>query len=62
VYVFQRLKAGIMEPEGTAVARQRLDKRRPAATHTQTHNKELLDPLFSLRSVSHQIQYAIKGK
>jgi hypothetical protein len=31
----QRLKSGIVEPQGTAIARQRLGKLVPAATNTQ---------------------------
>jgi hypothetical protein len=48
------MKAGIVEPKELAVARQRLDKHVPATTNTQA-TIELLDAVFSVRSVSYQI-------
>jgi hypothetical protein len=48
----QRLKAGTVESEETAVAKQRLGKHVPAATNTHTTIEEVLDAVFSVRSVS----------
>jgi hypothetical protein len=39
------------------VARQRLGKHVPAATNTRATTEELLDALFSMRSMSYQILY-----
>jgi hypothetical protein len=50
----ERLKAGMVEPEDTAVARQRLGKHVPATTNTH-ETDELLDAVFSMRFVSYQI-------
>jgi hypothetical protein len=49
-----RLKAGIVEPEEPAVDRQRLGKNIPAPTNRNAVIKELLDAVFSIRSVSYQ--------
>jgi hypothetical protein len=48
------LKAVILVPGGTVDARQRIDKYFPAATNTHA-TIELLDVVFSMRSVSYQI-------
>jgi hypothetical protein len=40
--VFQHLKAGIVEPEETAIARQKLGKHVSAVTNTCTTVEELL--------------------
>jgi hypothetical protein len=48
----QRLIAGILKPQETAVARQRLAKHIPAAMNTHA-TTDLLD-VFSMRSVSHR--------
>jgi hypothetical protein len=45
------LKAGIVEPEETAVTRRRLGKHIPAATNTHAVIEELLDAVFCMRSV-----------
>jgi hypothetical protein len=45
-------KAGIVEPEQTAVARQRFGKHVPAATNTHAAIQELLDSVFYMWSVS----------
>jgi hypothetical protein len=50
-----RLKAGTVEPEETAVARQWLGKHVPWATNTHA-TIELLDEVFSTLSVSYQIR------
>jgi hypothetical protein len=39
---------GILEPEETTVARQRLCKRVPAETNTLARIEELLDAVFSM--------------
>jgi hypothetical protein len=51
----ESLKAGIVEPEETVVARQQLGKMFPAATNTQAIIEVPLDAMLSMRSVSHQI-------
>jgi hypothetical protein len=51
----QLVKAGIVEPEETVVARQRLGNHFPAATNTHATVEELMDVVFSMRSVSYQI-------
>jgi hypothetical protein len=51
----QRLKFGIMKAEETDFARQRLGKHISAATNTHATIYELLDAVFSMRSVSYQI-------
>jgi hypothetical protein len=56
----ERQKTGIVEPEETAVARQRLAKHLPASTNTHTTVEELLDAVFSVMSVSYK--YVVKGK
>jgi hypothetical protein len=43
------------------VARQRLGKHLPAAMNSQATMEELLDAVFSMRSVSYQI-YVVKEK
>jgi hypothetical protein len=48
-------ESGIVEPEETAVARQRLCKYFPAATNTTVTIEKQLDVVFSMRSVSYQI-------
>jgi hypothetical protein len=45
----QRMKAGIVETEGTAVSRQRLGKHVPAANNTHVTTEQLLDAVFSMR-------------
>jgi hypothetical protein len=40
-----------MEPEGTAVDKQRLGKHFPTTTNTQAIIHELLDAVFSMRYV-----------
>jgi hypothetical protein len=45
------MKAGIVEPEETSTARQRLSKQVSAATDTQETTDELLGTVFSIRSV-----------
>jgi hypothetical protein len=45
------MKSGIVEPENKAVARQRLRKHVSPATHKQATIGELLEAVFSLRSV-----------
>jgi hypothetical protein len=52
----------IVEPEETAVAMQRLGKHVPAATNTHATTQELLDSVFSMRSVLSNTQYGVKGK
>jgi hypothetical protein len=47
-------QAGIVEPEETAVARQRLGKYVFAATNTQATTEELLDAVISMPFVSYQ--------
>jgi hypothetical protein len=42
------LKAGIMGPDETTIARQRLDKHVPAATNRQVTIEELLETGFSV--------------
>jgi hypothetical protein len=49
------MKVGIVEPKQTAVARQQLSKYFPAATIAQLNIEELLDAVFSMRFVSHEI-------
>jgi hypothetical protein len=44
-----------VEPEETAVARQWLGKNLPAKADTHATIEELLDAVFSMLSVSHQI-------
>jgi hypothetical protein len=51
----QHLKAGIVEPEETDVARQRLNKHFPTETSTHATIKELLGTVFSMQFVSYQI-------
>jgi hypothetical protein len=58
----QRLKAGIMEPEGMAVARQWLGKHVPAARNTHSTIDELLDAVFPMQSVISSTQHVVKGK
>jgi hypothetical protein len=53
----QSLKAGIVEAEETAAARQRLGKHLPAATNTHVTIEELLDAEFSMRFMSYQILF-----
>jgi hypothetical protein len=48
-------QAGIVEPEETAVARQRLSKHIPSATNAHARIEEHFHMLFSLLSVSYQI-------
>jgi hypothetical protein len=50
------MKAQIMEPEETAIARQWLGKHIPAATNIHATTKKLLDVVFSMWSV-YQILY-----
>jgi hypothetical protein len=45
-----RLKTGIMQPEQTSIARQRISKQVSAATDTQTTIEELLGKMCSIRS------------
>jgi hypothetical protein len=45
------LKAGIVEPEETSIARQRLGKQVPAATDTQATIEKLFGKVFSIQSV-----------
>jgi hypothetical protein len=45
------LKGGIVEPEETAVARQRLDKHLAAAVDMHAAIEELLEAVFSVWSV-----------
>jgi hypothetical protein len=49
------LKARILKPEETVIARQRLGKHFPAATNTRAKKEGLLDAVFSMRSLSYQI-------
>jgi hypothetical protein len=51
----QSLKARIVDPEETAVAKQRLSKHIPTATNTEAKIEELLKAVFSMLSMSHQI-------
>jgi hypothetical protein len=51
VSVKWHLKGGIVEPEETDVARQRLDKHVSAATDTHPTIEELLETVFSMRPV-----------
>jgi hypothetical protein len=60
--VFQRLKAGKMELEDTAVPRQRLDIHFLAATHTHTNKITVGAAVFSAVRVASNIQYAVKGE
>jgi hypothetical protein len=46
-----RLKPAIMESEETAVARQRFGRYIPAETNTHSAIEELLDAVFSMRSL-----------
>jgi hypothetical protein len=46
-----RLEAGIAEPEQKVVARKQLDKHSSAATNTNATIGELLEAMFSMRSV-----------
>jgi hypothetical protein len=59
LYVFipfpERLKAWIVEPEETVVARQQLGKIFPAETNTQVIIEVPLDAMISVQSVSYQI-------
>jgi hypothetical protein len=48
-------QAVIVEPEDTAVARQRLGKHVQAATNAHATTEELLDAVFSMQSGSYQI-------
>jgi hypothetical protein len=48
-------KAGIVEPEDTAVALQQLGNIISAATNTHATIEEILDTMFSMRSVLYQI-------
>jgi hypothetical protein len=45
------MKAGIMEPEDTSIARQRLGKQISVAMDMQATIEELLVTMFSVRSV-----------
>jgi hypothetical protein len=45
------LKAGIVQPDEKSIARQRLDNEVSAATDTQATTEELLETIFSVRSV-----------
>jgi hypothetical protein len=49
--VTRRQKGGIVEPEKKNLARQRLDKHVTAAKETQARIEELLETMFSMRSV-----------
>jgi hypothetical protein len=51
---FQRLIAGTVETEETAIPRQRLGKHVPVARNTHA-TQELLNAAFSMRSVSYEI-------
>jgi hypothetical protein len=51
----QHLKAGILEPEETAVAVQQLGKHVPMVTNTHATIEGLLDAVFSMLSVLYQI-------
>jgi hypothetical protein len=51
IYYDISLKAGIVEPEETPFARQRLGKRVSTATDTQVTTEELLETVFSIRPV-----------
>jgi hypothetical protein len=46
-----RLKAGIVEPEETSIARKQFRKHVPAATNTQATIEELVEMVFSVGSV-----------
>jgi hypothetical protein len=46
------MKAGIVQLEETAVARYRVGKQVSAATNTYATLEELLDAVFSMRSLS----------
>jgi hypothetical protein len=45
-------QAGIVEPEETVVASQRLGKHVPAAENTHAETEKLLEAVFSVRSMS----------
>jgi hypothetical protein len=49
------LKARIVEPEERVVCRQRLGKKFTAATNANVTEEELLNAVFSLQFVFHQI-------
>jgi hypothetical protein len=49
-----RLKARIVEREETAIASQRLGEHAPAATDAHATMEELVDAVFSMRSVPRQ--------
>jgi hypothetical protein len=45
------MKAGMLGPEEMSIARQRLGKQVSVATDTQTTREELLETVFSIRSM-----------
>jgi hypothetical protein len=53
--VTRRLKAGIVEPVDTSIARQRLRQHVPAATNIQAVIEWLLKMMFSIRSASRKV-------
>jgi hypothetical protein len=48
-------QAGIVEPEETAVGRQRLDENFRKATDTHPKIEDLLDAVFSVPSISYEM-------
>jgi hypothetical protein len=50
-YILIYLKGGIVEPEETAVPRQRFHKHESAATRTHETIEEFCEMIFSMRSV-----------
>jgi hypothetical protein len=60
--VSQRLKAGIVEPEKTAVARQRLRIQVTATTNTRNSRRAVGRGVFCVVGVVSNSQYVVRGK
>jgi hypothetical protein len=54
----QRLEAGIVKPEKSAIVRQGLSKHVPAATNTHATLEKLLNTVFFMQSVLYKIIFS----
>jgi hypothetical protein len=62
VCIPKRVKAGRVESEETAVARQRFDKHFPVAMNTHATTEELLEVVFYAVRVVSNIPHVVKKK